>query len=331
MMQILKKTEGLEKISDFIRNNDGFTLICHVAPDGDTLGSALALYGMMKMHGKRVQIVCQDRVPQNLLFLPWSHEVLCPDKAVCEDNVIAVDCADIGRLGKAVRLFDAAKNTVSIDHHGTNGMYAMLNEVHPHCAATAEIVYELVRIFAGNISADVATCLYVGLMTDTGSFAFGNTTADTFAVASALVRSGANPCTSNTLVYRTVPLSKTKLLAKALSGVDLYDGGRIGMCIITQTDMAVCKAKAEDSEGIIDHIRDIETVEIAIFVREWLDGDYKVSLRSTEYADVAQLAQDFGGGGHVRAAGFKITMDLQKLCDALITSAKEMISLYEEN
>ena len=103
------------------------------------------------------------------------------------------------------------------------------------------------------------------------------------------------------------------------------------MCIITQTDMAVCKAKAEDSEGIIDHIRDIETVEIAIFVRECLDGDYKVSLRSTEYADVAQLAQDFGGGGHVRAAGFKITMDLQKLCDALITSAKEMISLYEEN
>ena len=331
MKQILQKNEGIQQIAEFIRNNDGFIIISHIAPDGDTLGSGLALYGMLKLYGKRVQIVCQDRVPQTLLFLPWAKEIINPDKAVREDNVISVDCADIPRLGKAQALFNAAKNTVNIDHHGTNTCYAMHNEIHPNGAANAEVVYELIRLYSGSLTADMATCLYAGFMTDTGCFAFSNTTTGSFEVAAELVRAGAKPAVINTLIYRTVSYAKTKLLGKALSCIELYDGGRIGMCIITQNDLNSCKAKADDTEGIIDHIRDIESVEIAIFIRECLDGDYKVSLRSKDFVDVAQLAQDIGGGGgHKRAAGFKLTIELDKLCDMLLDTSRAILAQDEE-
>ena len=242
MQQIIQNNEGLKSIAEFIRANDGFIIISHLSPDGDTVGSGLALYGMMKMYGKRVQIVCQDRVPRSLMFLPGANEITDPDKAVREENVIAVDCADMTRLGKAKSIFEAAKNTVNIDHHGTNTRYAMHNEVHANCAATAEIIYELVRIYSDTCSADVATCLYTGIMTDTGSFAFSNTTANSFIAASELVRLGASPSMINTYVYRTVPISKTKLWGRALSGIELYACGKIGLCIVGREDLAACKA-----------------------------------------------------------------------------------------
>lgn len=325
MKQIIQKTEGLKKIADFIRDNDGFILICHIAPDGDTLGSALALYSVMKLYGKRVQVVCQDRVPYSLMFLPGAREVITPEKATREDNVIAVDCADMTRLGKAASLFESAKNTISIDHHGTNTMFAMHNEVHPRCAATGEIIYELINIFSGTATVETASCLYTALMTDTGCFAFNNVTSDTFSTAAELVRHGVDSAKINMFVYKTVPVQKSKLLGYALSSTELFCGGKVGFCTISQLDLAKFKARAEDTEGIIDHIRDIETVEIAIFARECLDGEYKVSLRSKEYADVAQLARDFGGGGHIHAAGFKVPMALDKLCDAVVDAAKNAL------
>ena len=330
MKQILQKNEGLQKLAEFLHEHDDYLLISHISPDGDTIGSALALFHVLRLHGKRVQIVCTDRVPLSIAFLPGAGEVIVPDKAVRAENVIAIDCADKRRLGKAESLFDNAKNTFNIDHHDTNTRYAAFNEVHSRCAANAEVMYELIRLFAGTCSPDVATCLYTGVMTDTGSFAFSNTTADTFAVATELVKLGANPNYCNTQVYRTIPLAKTKLLGKALSSVEMYDGGRIALCVITQQDIALCKAHAEDAEGIIDHLRDIDTVEVAVIIRECLDGDYKVGFRSKNYVDVAQVAGDFGGGGHVRASGCKVSMPLGKLHDTVIESVKTAIAQAED-
>lgn len=330
MKQILQKNEGLIRISDFLKENDDYVLISHISPDGDTIGSALALYGILRLYNKKVQIVCADRVPQSISYLPHARDIIIPEKAVRAKNVIAVDCADKGRLGKAESIFNNAETTINIDHHDTNTRYAMHNEVHARCAACAEVVYELVRLFAGTCSADIATCLYTGLMTDTGSFAFSNTTADTFAVASELVRLGADPCMCNTLAFRTIPFAKTKLLGKALSSIELYDGGRIGLCVITQQDLGMCKAHAEDAEGIIDHIRDIDTVEVAIIIRECLDGDYKVGFRSKNEIDVAQIAQDFGGGGHMRASGCKVKMPIDKLHDMIIDAVKDALAQSEE-
>lgn len=327
MIQTIKETDGLERIAHFLTENDGYILICHISPDGDTIGSALALYNTLKVYGKKVQICCYDRVPYSLLFLPGANEILHPDKTVTDETAIAVDCADLGRLGKCQRLFDAAKYTISIDHHGTNTMFAMQNEVFPKCAATAEIMYELIRIFAGTISQEVANCLYTGLMTDTGGFSFSNVTAQTFAIASELVRFGANPWKANQNVYRTVPLAKSRLLGFALSSSILYHEGQTVLSVITQADMARVKAKADDSEGIIDHLRDIEGVEVAIVLRECLDGEYKISMRSKDYIDVALICNNFGGGGHERAAGAKSSMQLDKLTDLVLSAVKEA---YEE-
>lgn len=330
MRQMLEKNEGLERAAEYIRDNDGFVLICHISPDGDTLGSALALYNVMKLYDKRVQIVCQDRVPESLAFLKGADEVLSPDKARHDDCAIAIDCADIARLGGAQSLFNEARVTISIDHHGSNTRFAMQNEVFPRCAATAEIIYELLRLMCASFPRDVADCLYTGLMTDTGCFAFTNVTADTFAIASELVRMGADSAMINRRIFRTVPYRKTKLLGYALTVTELYHGGKTGLCVITQDDLNRFNARADDTEGIIDNIRDIDSVEIAVFIRECLDGDYKVSFRSKEYIDVARIAQDFGGGGHVRAAGFKITEKRDKLVDMVLSAAKEALMQEED-
>lgn len=330
MKQIIQKNDGLASIADFIRNNDDFIIIGHISPDGDTLGSSLALYNTMRAQGKKVQVVCQDRVPQILLFLQGAYDVICPDKAVRAENVIAVDCADITRLGKAENLFNAAKTTVCIDHHGTNTRYANINEIHAHCSATGEIIYELLRLYTGTVTAKVADCLYTAVMTDTGCFSYNNVNAQSFETAAELVKLGADSARANLLVYKTVPFQKTKLLGYALSSTELFFGGKIGFCHISQLDLARFKAKAEDTEGIIDYIRDIDTVEIAIFIRECLDGQYKVSLRSKEYVDVAQLAQCFGGGGHMYAAGFKIDMKLERLRSLIISEAENMLRQEEE-
>lgn len=318
---MLKNYEGINAISEFLKLNDGYAIIIHISPDGDSIGSGLALYSALKLMDKQCTIVCQDRIPQTYSFLQYANEIITPDKAQKFETAIAVDCADISRLGSANKIFESAKNTLSIDHHGTNSMFAMHNEVHPYCAATGEIIFELVKTMLGFISSQIADCLYTAIMTDTGNFSFSNTNSNTFEVAAALMRFGANPSELNTLVYRNVTLAKTKLLGFALSTFELKHNEKISISVVTQQDLQRYNAKGDDAEGIIDHIRDIETVEIAILMRECQDGTYKVGLRSKGNNDVAALAQNFGGGGHFHAAGVKTDLPFESLYDMIVSAA----------
>ncbi|HHT87096.1 MAG TPA: bifunctional oligoribonuclease/PAP phosphatase NrnA [Clostridiales bacterium] len=322
---MLKSYEGINAISEFIKQNDGFALIIHISPDGDSVGSGLALYSALKLMNKQCAIICQDRIPHTYSFLPYSEEIITPDKASRFETAIAIDCADISRLGSATKLFEAAKNTISIDHHSTNSMFAMHNEVHPYLAATGEIIFELIKNMLGFVSSQIADCLYTSIMTDTGNFSFTNTSSNTFEIAAELLRFGAKPAELNTLVYRNVPLAKTKLLGFALSTFELKRNDRIAISVITQQDLQRYNAKGDYAEGIIDHLRDIETVEIAILMRECQDGSYKVGLRSKGESDVAALAQNFGGGGHVHAAGFKTDMPFETLYDMVVSAAIEAL------
>lgn len=318
--------DTLRSIANYLKNNNGFTIIMHIAPDGDTIGSSLALYGALKSLGKRVQVVCRDKMPYLYDFMPYISEVISPDKAAKTETAIAIDCADVERMGQARRLFDAAQKTISIDHHSTNTMFAALNQVDPDAAATGEIVFPLVsELLGGNLSKDIADCLYTAVLTDTGGFAYTNTTARSLNTAAELLQFGVNPSDLNMRIYRTVSLSKTKLLGYALSHIEMFCDNRVGLCIITQEDLSAFRAKAEDTEGIIDHIRNIETVQIAIFIRECLDGDYKVSLRSKDIVNVAAFAQNHGGGGHPCAAGFKTNMSLNPLIDMMLTDVSRLI------
>ncbi len=286
----------------FIRAHDDIVLICHVSPDGDTLGSAFALYAAIRQLGKRAQIVCEDAVPQIYRFLPFCGQVLRPEEARRTEAVICVDCADLARTGKCRPIFENAVSTLNVDHHGTNNGYARDNYVQK-AGATGELVFGILTALKINLTKDIAGCLYAALTTDTGNFSYSNTTPDTLRIAAELLETGIDLPYLNRALFRTVPFHKTRLHGLAVMKTRLFEHGCVGIAMLTREDMESCGATGEDVEGIIDTIRDIDTVEIAALLRESDDGMVRVSLRGKSSADVSQIAVSFGGGGHRLAAG----------------------------
>ncbi len=304
----------------FIRAHDDILLISHVSPDGDTLGSALALYAGMLQIGKRAQLVCQDPVPQIYRFLPNADQVQAPETVRPTDAVISVDCADLARTGGCQQLFEQAQHTLNVDHHGTNNNYANANYVQK-VGATGELIYGILTAMKITITKDIATCLYAALTTDTGNFSYSNTTPDTLRIAAELLETGMDLPYVNRALFRTVPFHKTKLNALAVSKTQLYEYGRIGISTVTMEDMASCGATEEDTEGIIDTIRDVDTVEVAALLRESSDGKIRVSLRGKSSADVSQIAISFGGGGHRLAAGCTLEPPLEQAAERVLNAA----------
>ncbi|HWQ59193.1 MAG TPA: bifunctional oligoribonuclease/PAP phosphatase NrnA [Clostridia bacterium] len=316
--------DALSSIAELIEQNDDFLVLAHVSPDGDTLGSALALARMLISMGKRAQCVCEDAVPHVYEFLPGASSVLRPEEARHARVAIAADCADAERLGSALPLFNAAQARVNIDHHATNRGYAQYNYVEK-AGATGELIYRLFVRLNVRSDADAARCLYAALMSDTGCFAYSSTTPDTLRIAASLMESGADNAEINRRVYRTIPLHKQKLLGAALTKLALHAGGRVGLSCLSAGEISACGASGEDTEGIIDHIRDVEGVELAILIRESGPGAFKVSLRSKHYADVGAIAARMGGGGHARAAGYSAQGSMGEVAAATLRLAGDAI------
>ncbi len=321
----------LRSIAAFIKENDGFTVIAHTSPDGDTLGASLALYGTLKRMGKRAEIVCEQPVPHVYAFLPGAEAVQLPEQAAGMENAIAIDCADLARMGAAGRLFQAAKRTCNIDHHITNDSYAAFNAVDAEAAATGEIIAALAALLLPKIDDAIATCLYTALLTDTGNFAYSNTRPETLHTAADLLACGADNTEINRQIYRTVPFAKQKLLGRALDHMELYCEGKLGISYVTLADFAETGAKEEDTEGVIDSVRDIEGVEAAAFLRETPSGSFKVSLRSKRFADVGAIAHALGGGGHKHAAGYTAFGPLQEAqAQALACCTNALREIWKE-
>lgn len=292
---------SMEEILRAVEQNSAFSIISHVSPDGDTVGSAAALARILRKLGKRAENVCCDRIPDAYKFIPGAEEILLPEDARGFDAVIAVDCADKGRLGGAAAIFDMAGVTVNIDHHGTNTMYAGNNMVE-ETAACAELIYRIGRALGAEIDEETANCLLAAIVTDTGSFAYSNVTRETMAIAGELIALGADNALINRLVYHNEPAGKVKMHAYALGRLCLYSEGRIATATLTEGEMEPFGPEAY-TEGIVEKLRDIDTVEIAAFLRQ-KGRDVKVSLRAKQYADVARMAFLKNGGGHPRAAGY---------------------------
>ncbi len=296
--------DSLRAIAALIKQEDDFLLIAHVSPDGDTLGSVLALARAIEALGKRVESVCADPVPHIYAFLPGAEAVRLPGEAKPARVAIAVDCADAQRLGDAYALFEAAQFRCNIDHHITNTQYAHMNCADARAAATGELIYALIRMLGAGPDAEASDCLYAALISDTGNFAYSNTTPETLRIAADLMERGADNTRVNRLLYRTIPYQKQKLLGAALADLTLYEEGKISLSLLERAQIEACGASDEDAEGIIDHIRDIEGVELALLIRAAEPGAYRVSLRSKLYADVGAIAKLMGGGGHKHAAGY---------------------------
>lgn len=306
-MTVEAKNDAIQAACGFLKQYDSFVLIAHISPDGDTLGSCLALsYGLQKA-GKQCTVVCEDRVPAALQFLPGQETIVRSDKAGEPEIVVSVDCADADRTGSAKALLLNAKHTLCIDHHRTNEGFGECNCVLV-TSSTGEIIVRILKEMQIRIDEDIAINLYTAITTDTGNLAYKGTTPETFRIMADVVESGIDISELNQKIFRSEPFKKMKLRALMIEKTKLYNKKRIGIACLTLDDLKSLHCSSEDVEGLIDSIRDIDTVEVAALLKEGQNGTVRVSLRGKKNADVSVLAKKYRGGGHKLAAGCTLEM-----------------------
>ena len=302
----------------FLTKYDSFLLMAHVAPDGDTLGSCLALQKLLQQLGKQAWVVCDDTLPHLYAFLPGADGLLAPDAAVDAQAFVAVDCADVGRTGSQWDRV-GTKPSLCIDHHITNPAFATVNHIED-CAATGELITLLYDAFGQPINPEVGACLYTAIATDTGNFAYSSVTPRTFALMGKVMESGFDLPECNRLIYRNQRLQKLRMTARTVENAKLYRDGQVIVATLSKAETEAVGGLKADAEGIIDSLRDVETVAVACFLREEGASEVKLSLRAKDRVDCAALARAYGGGGHLRAAGATLHMSLAE-AEAEVTKA----------
>lgn len=305
----MSENTSLAEIAEAIRSHDSFILLSHVRPDGDAIGSQIALGHSLEEMSKTVHYVNEDGLPANLTFMPGSGKMQSPPSEPIDAEVcIALDCATRPRLGdNALHAASQAKLWINIDHHVSNPKYGDMNHIDSASPATGQIVYQLITENQMPLPDETRDAIYVAVSTDTGSFQYSNTTAATYEMAADLVRRGLDVGTINSLTYDNNPYRKIELLRSLLNTLELQDDGRVAHWELPCSVKEKYKLQPEDTEDQIDLIRGIEGVIVAAFFEELPEGKVRVSLRAKDSSvDVCAIAQQFGGGGHPRAAGIRM-------------------------
>ena len=302
----------------FLREHTDFLLIAHVSPDGDTLGACLALQKLLTQLGKRSRVISDDPVPRLYAFLPGAEGVLPGDADVDAEAVVAVDCADAGRAGTPWQRA-GEKPSLCIDHHITNPGFAQVNYIED-CAATGELITLLYEALDQPVSPEAGVCLYTAIATDTGNFAYSSVSPRTFRLMGRVMESGFDLPECNRLLYRNERLQKLRMTARTVENAKLYRDERVVVGTLSKAEMDAVGGLGADCDGIVDSLRDVETVIAACFLREAGENEVKMSLRSKGGVDCAALAKVYGGGGHVRAAGATLHTTLQA-AEAMVTEA----------
>ncbi|OGP56730.1 MAG: hypothetical protein A2V67_01425 [Deltaproteobacteria bacterium RBG_13_61_14] len=330
----------IRKILDRLRPAAQLAVAAHQNPEGDALGSTLALALWLQSAGKDARAYNLDPVPSFLRFLPGADTMTRRVEDLGEPAlIVVVDCGDLQRTGPAFAQFAQGREIINLDHHDTNDNFGALNLVRPDASSTCEIVYELIvsaqctvhsaqnPLLSGSslstghrpLSTDIATNLYTGILMDTGSFRFPNTTPNALRIASELVRAGADPARVAREVFDTQPQGKLKLLARVLSTLEFDAPGRVAEMVLTQAMFAETGTSAEDAEGFINHTASVEGVKVAVLFREQGPDKWKVSFRGRVQGDgspginVARIAEELGGGGHRLAAGTTLLGSLERV------------------
>lgn len=297
----------VSRIIQEIRQHQTFCIVGHVRPDGDCIGSQLAVAYALKEEGKTVTCWNEDPVPDKLRFLDPDKLMQRPKRGEVFDCVIATDCASFERLGKCGDAVQKRKVLINIDHHQSNTRYGDINWVSAKEASTGELIYKLLRAANWPITPKIADCLFTAVSTDTGSFQYPTTKPLTYQTAGELVKRGADLAKICDEVYQSHPLSRVRLLKHLYSKFRLTNNNQIAYLWLKKRDFVRAGADTEESEGLIDHIRDIKPVEVACLFEEIDSQLTRISLRSkNEKVNVSEIASAFGGGGHKAAAGARI-------------------------
>jgi phosphoesterase RecJ-like protein len=294
----------LSDIVSQIKNSKRVHLITHINPDGDAIGSVLGLGLAIKSIGIDAVVLKNDEIPEKYRFLPGQQLMAaCNQVSEAPDTIVVLDCGDEDRLGDGKSHIKDARCVINIDHHISNTMFGNMNLVDANAAATAEIVYQLIKLMGVRIDLDIAACIFTAIVTDTGCFRYDSTTWVTHAISGELISLGLKTSPICDLVFSQRTLPQTMLIGKAIDSLKTYHGGRTAVMIITEAMLKETGSCQGDVEGLIDFARDIKGVQVAVLIKESDHDRVKVAFRSKDRLDVSALAARFGGGGHKRASG----------------------------
>lgn len=314
----------LDEILVEIKRAESIAILTHESPDGDAIGSSLAMKKILEKIGKKADVIIPE-VPRLYNFLPNINEVKKESIVEQYDLAIAVDCADLKRLS-AREYFENSKKTISIDHHGSNKMFADLNFVNPVSPACCEVLAGMLGYYQIEIDKAIGTYLMTGIITDTGGFRHQGITPETFEFTADLIRIGVDVPE----IYKNTLCTKSKanfrLTKKIMDRMELLEDGKIAFTYINTQDLEEVEAEPGDHEGLVDIGKNIEGVEVSIFIRQKENEEaYKVSMRSTDKVNSSDVCLMFGGGGHPRAAGALIQGNVEQVKDKIINEIKKAL------
>ena len=301
-----------DEIAEVIQAGTTFLITSHVRPDGDALGSELALYHVLCGMGKDAVVYNQDLTPAVYEFLPGAEAIVhALDSVDGFDAAFVLDCSDISRIGDEQGRVGSIHKIVNIDHHASVGTFSEILLTDSRASSTGEMIHRLLKHMGIAITGDIATNIYTAILTDTGSFQYSNTGSATFRVAADLVEMGADCRYIAQNIYETKPAMQIRLMGKVLEGLQLYTGGTVGVVCVTQEMLREEGALPEHTEGLVDTVRSIQGVEIAVCCYEVSEGRFKISLRSKGDVDVEKIAGTLGGGGHRNASACRVEGDFE--------------------
>lgn len=312
----------MDQIIDHLKASKHVLLTTHIAPDGDAIGSLLALGLCLERANKRITLYNESRIPAIYRFLPGVERISNHIHAIEQyDTAVVLDCTDVKRVGEAAFVVGRIPVLINIDHHATNSFFGDYQWVDPQACATAEIIHRLLKKMGFFIDPAVATALYTAILTDTGSFRFSNTNPAAFSICHQMILAGVSPHDVASNVYGRYSLARIKLLNLALDSIEICPGGKLSVMTLTRQMFQETGTRPEDVDGLVNYAKRIEDVRVAVLIQECDRKNgysrtakrFHVSLRSDGSVDVSAIASAFGGGGHETAAGFTVRANINEI------------------
>lgn len=326
-MKKIKKGAAMsvKKTIDILRVYGSFLITTHINPEGDSLGSQLALYQLLERMGKKAVMINDHKVPAVYEFLPQNNLIRTRlEKNIDYDVAIAVDCPTLERIGRVKEIIRDDRIILNIDHHISNVNFGKVNWIEANASSCGEMIYSLFKELDCKIDKDIAINIYTAILTDTGSFGYNNTSSRTHSIASELLGYGLDVSDIHEKIYEKKSISEMKLLGMALLDVKTEENGKIAYVVVTQDMANACdNFDLKGTESFVNFPRAISGVEIALFFREEKAGSIHVSFRSKGKVDVYKLAQVFGGGGHARASGCLVKGKLDEVKEQVLAEVRK--------
>ena len=324
MNQMMKN--NIKEFFNAIDNSDKICIIGHVAPDGDCIGSVMALYEfLIAEYDKELYIGFDGNIPYNFQGYVDKKLILTDFEDKKFDLLVVLDCSDEERLGKYKCIISNSKKVICIDHHKTNTEFADINIIDHAISSTGELLFHILKSENKQINLKIAEYIYIAIITDTGKFSYSSTSSVTHEVASELIQIGVDVAKIDNKIYNSKPISTVKAYIDCISNINFYYDNKLGIAKISDEIINKNNVNMNDIEGIVEFIREVNEVEISCVLKEYDSDLTKISLRSKNDIDVSDISKKFGGGGHAKAAGFQMNKNLKDTEIALIEELKEYL------